>query len=40
MNLFFDALPWLIGVPLVIGWCVAMWGDNSIPKDKRGNPDR
>lgn len=30
----------LLLVLIVVLWCIAMWGDNSIPRDKHGRPDR
>ena len=27
-------------VGIAVLWCIALWGDNSVPKDKNGRPDR
>ena len=29
-----------VAVGIAILWCIAMYGDNSIPRDKNGRPDR
>jgi len=30
----------LVVIAVFVLWCIAVWGDGSVPRDKNGRPDR